>query len=215
MSTASEPPARKEGEEAVRDRIRLGVLISGTGRTLQNLIDRIRDGRLEAEISVVISSRDGVPGIERAREAGLPTSVLRRREYRDDEEYGEAIARELDVRGARLAVMAGFLHLFRFPERWKGRVLNIHPALLPKYGGKGFYGRRVHEAVLAAGERESGCTVHWADLEYDHGPVLLQKKVPVLPGDTPESLAERVFAAECEAYPEAIERIGRGAARWD
>jgi len=106
-----------------------------------------------------------------------------------------------------LVLLAGFVHLYLFPPKWAGRVLNIHPALLPRFGGKGFYGRRVHEAVLRSGARESGCTVHFADERYDHGPIILQKKVPVLPGDTPESLAERVFQAECEAYPEAIRRV--------
>jgi folate-dependent phosphoribosylglycinamide formyltransferase PurN len=110
----------------------------------------------------------------------------------------------LDRYDIDLIVMAGLLQKYLFPERFKGRVLNIHPGLLPRYGGLGMYGHHVHEAVLAAGDTESGLTVHIADDEYDHGPIVLQRKVPVLPGDTPETLAERVFEAECEAYPEAV-----------
>lgn len=181
--------------------MRLAFLISGTGRTLQNFIDR-----KVGEIVLVISSKPGVLGLERARKAGIPTLVI-------DPEDHEAIVRELDRVKADLVLLAGYLHLFKFPKRYYGKVLNIHPALLPKYGGKGFYGHRVHEAVLRAGEKESGCTVHFADLEYDHGPVILQKKVPVLPGDTPETLAERVFQAECEAYPEAVRLVAEGKVR--
>ena len=112
-----------------------------------------------------------------------------------------------------LVIMAGFLRRWIFPAAYEGRVLNIHPALLPKYGGKGYYGHHVHEAVLKAGEKESGCTVHFADHHYDRGPILVQKRVPVLPGDTPDTLAARVFEAECEAYPEAIELVASGRVR--
>ena len=103
------------------------------------------------------------------------------------------------------------IHLYLFPQKWAGRVLNIHPALLPQFGGKGFYGHKVHEAVLASGARESGCTVHFADHQYDTGAIILQRKVPVLAGDTADALAERVFQAECEAYPEAIRKVAAGA----
>lgn len=103
--------------------------------------------------------------------------------------------------------MAGYLHFWKIPERYQGRVLNIHPSLLPQFGGKGFYGQLVHEAVLEAGVTESGCTVHFADNEYDHGPIILQRRVPVMPDDTPTDLAERVFRQECEAYPEAINQL--------
>jgi len=175
--------------------LRLGVLLSGTGRTLANLVDRIARGTLHAKIAVVISDRPGVLGLTRAREAGLPAFVTR------DPEETFAILRAHRV---DLVCLAGYLRLLRIPPDFTGRVLNIHPALLPKFGGKGFYGHRVHEAVLAAGERESGCTVHVCDERYDEGEILVQKRVPVLPGDDPDTLAARVFAAECEAYPEAI-----------
>lgn len=190
--------------------VRLAVLISGNGRSLQNLIDRIRDGSLPAEIQVVVASNPKAYGLERARQASVPCLVVDRKAHGSDEEYGSALAQALEGRPIDLVIMAGFLHLFLFPAKWERRVLNIHPALLPDFGGPGFYGHRVHEAVLRAGARESGCTVHFADLRYDHGPVILQRRCPVLPGDTPESLAERVFQEECEAYPEAIRRVAAG-----
>ncbi|HWO72180.1 MAG TPA: phosphoribosylglycinamide formyltransferase [Dehalococcoidia bacterium] len=192
--------------------VRLAVLLSGGGRTLQNLLDRIADGRLDAEVAVVVSSNSTAFGLERARQAGIPTAVVRRRDFETADAFSEAITAAIGPYEVDLVILAGFTQKYLFPERYRGRVLNIHPALLPKYGGQGMYGHHVHEAVLAAGETESGCTVHLADHEYDHGPILVQKRVPVLPGDTPETLAERVFEAECEAYPEAIrlvaERLG-------
>ena len=192
--------------------VRLAVLLSGGGRTLQNLLDRIADGRLDAEVAVVVSSNPTAFGLERARQAGVPTAVVRRRDFETAEVFSEAITAVIGRYEVDLVVLAGFTQKYLFPERYRGRVLNIHPALLPKYGGQGMYGHYVHEAVLAAGDSESGCTVHLADHEYDNGPILVQKRVPVLPGDTPETLAGRVFEAECEAYPEAIrmmaERLG-------
>lgn len=187
--------------------IRLGVLISGSGRSLQNLIDRVADGSLSARIETVVSSHPGVKGLERARAAGIPAAVVHYRDFKDVDAFSRAVTAALDRHPADLIVMAGFLRRWIFPAAYEGRVLNIHPALLPKYGGKGFYGHHVHEAVLRAGEKESGCTVHFADHHYDRGPILVQKRVPVLPGDTPETLADRVFQAECEAYPEAIRKL--------
>jgi phosphoribosylglycinamide formyltransferase 1 len=181
----------------MHDPIRLVVLFSGGGTTLQNLIDRIADGLLAARIAGVVSSRADALGIERARKAGLPTVVV---EKGNPERVWEAI------RGFApdLVCLAGWLNLLPIPDDFHHRVLNIHPALLPAFGGKGMYGRRVHEAVLAAGIRESGCTVHFADNTYDTGRILVQKRVPVVAGDTADALAARVFAAECAAYPEAI-----------
>jgi len=181
--------------------IRLGVLLSGGGRTLQNLIDRIAEGSLHAKIEVVIASDPKAYGLERSRKAGIPAVVMARKPYKDAESYSRAVTEALERHPVDLVIMAGFIHLYLFPPKWAGRVLNIHPALLPEFGGKGFYGHRVHEAVLKAGARESGCTVHFADHRYDTGAIILQKRVPVLPGDTPDELAERVFTAECEAYP--------------
>lgn len=184
--------------------LRLGLLISGSGRTLQNFIDRIADGSFPARILIVVSSHPGVKGLERAAKAGIPTEVVNFRDHADDESFSRAVTAALEKVPVDLAVMAGFIRRWIFPPAWKGRVLNIHPALLPNYGGRGFWGHHVHEAVLKAGDRESGCTVHVADHDYDRGPILLQKRVPVLPGDTPDTLADRVFQAECEAYPAAI-----------
>lgn len=184
--------------------VRLAVLVSGGGTTLQNFLDRIAAGRLDASIEVVVSSNSTAYALERARAAGIDTHVVQRRDFETQEAFSEAITAVLEPYDPDLVVGAGFLQRYLFPERFEGRMINVHPALLPKFGGQGMYGHHVHEAVLAAGETESGCTVHIADHEYDRGPVLVQKKVPVLPGDTPETLAARVFEAECEAYPEAI-----------
>ncbi len=191
----------------MKNPVRLGVLLSGSGRTLQNLIDRIEDRSLPARITVVVSSHPDVKGLDRARAAKIPTAVVDYRKVPGDKAFSAAVTAELEKVPVDLVIMAGFIRRYLFPSKFEGRVLNIHPALLPDFGGKGMYGHRVHEAVLRSGARESGCTVHLADLHYDKGPILLQKRVPVLPGDTPEALAERVFRAECEAYPEAIRRM--------
>ena len=193
--------------------VRLAVLLSGSGRTLQNFIDQTAAGRLDASIEVVVASNPRAGGIAKAQAAGLPVAVIDRRDFASDEAFSDAITAVIDRHAVDLVLLAGFLRRYLFPARLKGRVLNIHPGLLPKYGGKGMYGHHVHEAVLAACDPESGCTVHVADLEYDHGPVVLQKRVPVLPGDTPETLAERVLAAECEAYPEAVRLVAARLAR--
>jgi formyltetrahydrofolate-dependent phosphoribosylglycinamide formyltransferase len=193
--------------------VRLGVLLSGSGRTLQNLIDRIAAGTLPARIQVVVSSSPGAYGLERARNHGIPSAVVDRKAFKDAPSFSDAVTAALGAREPiDLVIMAGFLHLYVFPDRWDRRVLNIHPALLPDFGGKGFYGHHVHEAVLQAGRGESGCTVHYADRHYDRGPIILQRRVPVLPGDTPDTLAERVFQEECIAYPEAILRVAEGKA---
>jgi phosphoribosylglycinamide formyltransferase-1 len=187
--------------------VRLVVLISGGGTTLQNLLDRTRDGRLAAEVVGVVSSRADVPGVERAKAAGIPVTVVERK---PSDTFSDRVFAAVRTFAPDLVCLAGWLHLVRIPSDFRMRVLNIHPALLPAFGGKGMYGRRVHEAVLASGAKVSGCTVHFADDTYDTGPVILQKTVPVLDDDTPETLATRVFAAECEAYPEAIRKVGTG-----
>lgn len=190
------------------DPLRIGVLISGGGTTLDNLIRRIADGRLTSvRIALVVSSRAAVGGVDIARRAGLPVEIVRPRDFPDSVAFSRQLAEHLDHAGVELVVMAGFLALWHVPPRYDGRVLNIHPALLPRFGGPGMYGRHVHEAVLAAGCVESGCTVHLADNEYDHGPIVAQQRVPVRPGDTPDSLAERVMATERELYPALIQRV--------
>lgn len=195
----------------MKNPVRLGVLLSGSGRTLQNLLDRIDDGSLPARIEVVISSHPGAKGLERAEKKNIPAVLINYKKYSDG--FSDAVTQELDKYPIDLVILAGFVRKYLFPKKYEGRVLNIHPALLPDFGGKGYYGHRVHDAVVKSGVKESGCTVHFADLQYDRGPIILQKRVPVLPGDTGDTLAERVFQAECEAYPEAIRRVAadRGA----
>jgi formyltetrahydrofolate-dependent phosphoribosylglycinamide formyltransferase len=193
------------------DVVNLALLISGSGRTLQNFVDVIAAGRLDARIRVVVSSSKSIAGNDRAVRAGLPLEVVERKAFKTPAEFSDAVTSAVERHGpVDLILLAGFLHLYTFPDRWKGRVMNIHPALLPKFGGKGMYGHHVHEAVIKSGEKESGCTVHFADLRYDRGPIVLQKRVPVVAGDTPDKLAARVFAAECEAYPEAVRLFAAG-----
>lgn len=188
--------------------LRIAVMISGAGTSLQNLIDRIRDGRLPGvEICVVISSRASVEGVRRAEAAGLPVDVIRVKDLPDVDRFSDHITLTLDAYMPDLVVQAGWLCYWKLPHRWIGKVINIHPALLPKFGGKGMFGRHVHDAVLAAGETESGATVHWVDNEYDHGKVIAQRKCPVMAGDTPETLGERVMAVERELLPDVIGQI--------
>jgi phosphoribosylglycinamide formyltransferase 1 len=189
--------------------LRLVVLLSGEGRTLLNLLDAIRAGRLAAEVTLVLSSRRDVAGVQRARDAGLTVEVLRPRDFPDAAAFVAAQSARVLRERPDLVIMAGYLVHWPPPPELAGRVLNIHPALLPRHGGRGLWGEHVHAAVLAAGDRESGATVHVVDEEYDHGPVLEQLRVPVEPGDTPESLAARVFEAECELYPRAIAEHAR------
>jgi formyltetrahydrofolate-dependent phosphoribosylglycinamide formyltransferase len=195
--------------------LRLGVLISGGGSTLANLINRCADGRLtRVEIGLVISSRATVRGVEIARAAGLPLEIIRTRDFQDVAAFSDALVAALDHAKVDLVVMAGFLCLWRLPARYEGRVLNIHPALLPNFGGRGMWGHHVHQAVLDAGAAESGCTVHLADDEYDHGPIIAQARVPVLPDDSPDSLAARVGVAERELYPDVIQQVADHGLGW-
>jgi phosphoribosylglycinamide formyltransferase-1 len=184
--------------------LRLAVLLSGSGSTLQNLLDRVADGRLRAEIVLVVSNHADAMGLQRARSAGVPTAAVERRQCSSREEFSERIFAACRQAGAELVCMAGFLQLLSIPDDFAGRVMNIHPALIPSFCGKGFYGHHVHEGVLEFGAKITGCTVHFADNQYDHGPIILQRAVPVGEDDTPEALAARVFEQECEAYPEAI-----------
>lgn len=179
---------------------RLAVLISGGGRTLLNLLDHIETGRLRATIPLVIASRE-CAGATRARERGLHVRVIAGRIP------GHVLASVLLQHGIHWVVLAGYLNLLDIPPAYKGRVVNIHPALLPRHGGPGMYGHRVHESVLLAGDSQTGCTVHLCDAEYDTGPILLQRSCPVLADDTPETLGERVFELECEAYPAALHEL--------
>jgi phosphoribosylglycinamide formyltransferase 1 len=198
-----------------QQRLRVAVLISGGGSTLANLVARIDAGQLRGvELVQVVSSRQAVRGVELARAAGLPCTVLRPRDFADPAAFSAALTAVLDAARVDLVVLAGFLCLWQLPAHYRGRTLNIHPALLPHFGGRGFYGHHVHEAVLAAGVAESGCTVHLVDAEYDHGPIVAQARVPVLPGDTADTLAERVQAAERELYPQVLQTIADQGIGW-
>lgn len=190
--------------------VRLGALISGGGTTLTNFLAKIAAGELAAEVPVVIASRSDCGGIARARSAGLECVVIERRRYATVEEFSDAVFDRCRAAQVDLVTLAGFLALIHIPHDFAWRVMNIHPALIPAFCGTGFYGHKVHEAVLARGAKVSGCTVHFADNHYDHGPIILQRTVAVLDDDTPDSLAARVFAAECEAYPEAIRLFAQG-----
>lgn len=185
--------------------INLAVLLSGSGRTLENLQQEIVAGRLSARVAVVVSSKPDAYGLVRARQHGLAAIAVPRREYADAAAFNAALNAALAPYSIDLVVLAGFLSLYIPPPAWRESVMNVHPALLPAFGGKGFYGDRVHQAVLAAGVKVTGCTVHFADALYDHGPIILQKAVPVHEDDTVETLAARVFAAECKLYPQAIQ----------
>ncbi len=193
--------------------IRLAVLISGSGTTLQNFFDRIADGGLRAEVAVVVSSRADAHGLERAARAGIPTAVVPRSDCATRDEFGRRIFDACRQHKVDLVCLAGFLQLLPIPDDFAGRVLNVHPALIPAFCGKGYYGHRVHEAVIEYGAKVSGCTVHFADNAYDHGAIVLQRVVPVLDDDTPDALAARVFVEECAAYPEAIRLFAEGRLR--
>ncbi|MFN0051087.1 MAG: phosphoribosylglycinamide formyltransferase [Planctomycetales bacterium] len=196
--------------EPLRRPIRLGVLISGGGTTLTNFLTQIGSGKLSAEIPLVIASRSDCGGIARARAAGLNCVVIERGKFASVPEFSAAIFAECERAAVDLVTLAGFLALIEIPDAFEGRVMNIHPALIPSFCGQGYYGHKVHEAVLERGAKVSGCTVHFADNQYDAGPIILQRCVPVHDDDTPDALAARVFAAECEAYPEAVRLFAQG-----
>jgi len=183
---------------------RLGVLLSGSGRTLQNFLDLADAGKLHVRFAKVVSSRSDAYGLERARQHGVSTAVVRRKDFESVDAFSDAITAQLRAADVELVAMAGFLCLYRIPDCYAGRTMNIHPALLPAFGGQGFYGDRVHQAILDYGCKVSGCTVHFADNTYDHGPIILQRTVPVEEGDDAHSLAARVFEQELVAYPAAI-----------
>jgi formyltetrahydrofolate-dependent phosphoribosylglycinamide formyltransferase len=171
---------------------------------LQSLLDRIADGRLNAQVVAVISNNADAFGLERARRAQIPAFAVERKQAGSLAEFSRRIFAHCREAKAELVCLAGFLQLIEVPDDFLGRVMNIHPALIPAFCGKGFYGHHVHEAVIASGVKVTGCTLHFADNEYDHGPIIMQRPVPVLDDDTPQTLGARVFAAECELYPEAI-----------
>ena len=192
-----------------RQPLSVAVLISGGGSTLKNLLNKVRQDRLHVDVRLVISSSPGAGGLEHARQAGIASQVIRRDDYASDEAFGQALFDACRAAGIELVVMGGFLKFAPIPPDFENRVMNIHPGLIPAFCGKGYYGLRVHRAVLEYGAKVSGCTVHVVDNQYDNGPIILQRVVSVNDDDTPEQLADRVFEQECEAYPAAVELYAR------
>ncbi|MBI3783921.1 MAG: phosphoribosylglycinamide formyltransferase [Deltaproteobacteria bacterium] len=193
--------------------VHLAILLSGGGTTLQNFIDCIAEERLAAKITLVVASRSDAGGIVRAERATIPTALLPRKQFDSVDSFNDAIHAELQRHDVDLIVLAGFLSPFQLRGCYQHRVMNIHPAIIPAFSGKGFYGARVHQAVIESGAKLSGCTVHFADDEYDNGPIILQGTVPVLDDDTPETLAERVHRLENELYPQAVRFWAEGRLR--
>jgi len=185
----------------------VAVFLSGTGRSLANLIDHRDRHGLPVDLRLVISSSSKVRGVQIARDASIETIIIRKADYSRPEDYCEAMFQPCRSVGAELVVMAGYLKHVLIPEDFANRVINIHPSLLPSFGGSGMYGSRVHQAAIDRGVKVSGCTVHYVDNQYDHGPILLQRTCEVRDDDTPDSLAARVFQQECQALPDAIRKI--------
>jgi phosphoribosylglycinamide formyltransferase-1 len=183
---------------------RIAVLLSGSGTSLENLFEKIDDGLPARVVAVVASKRDAF-GLERARSRGVPAFAVPRKQYPGVAAFNDAIHARLDDFEIDLVLLLGFLSPFETRGRFDGRTMNVHPALIPAFSGPGFYGHRVHEAVLAAGVKQSGATVHFVDSEYDSGPIILQEAVPVADDDTPDSLAERVQACERRLVPRAVQ----------
>jgi len=190
--------------------LRIAVLLSGEGSSLENLFEKIDSGNLLARVAVVISSKENAGGLERARRRGIPALAVPRKNHPDASGFNDAIHAELDRHDIDLVACLGFLSPFETRKKFDGRSINVHPALIPSFCGQGYYGRRVHEAVLAAGVKVTGATVHFVDSEYDCGPIILQESVAVLEDDTAETLAQRVQAAERLLVPEAIRLFASG-----
>jgi phosphoribosylglycinamide formyltransferase 1 len=189
----------------------LGLLVSGEGTTLEALAEMIAGGHLPARVALVVSDRPHAPAIEKARLRGLPTLVLPTHGV-PAEEWGARLTRELELQGVELVVLAGFLSILpaAWVDRWKGRAINLHPSLLPQYGGPGMYGRKVLEAVLAARERTTGATVHLVTNDVDRGPAIAQERVPVVPDDTPETLRDRLRPVEVALLASTIRQFADG-----
>jgi len=192
---------------------RIAVLLSGSGSSLENLLGCIDEATVPGEVCVVVASKANAFGLERARRRGIPAVAVPRKEYPEVERFNDAIHAALAPHEPELVLLLGFLSPFETRGRYEGRALNVHPALVPAFCGKGFYGHRVHEAVLAAGVKLTGATVHFVDSEYDHGPIVLQEAVEVRDDDTPETLAARVQAAERRLVPEAVRLFAAGRLR--
>jgi len=193
--------------------IKLAVLLSGSGTTLENIFDHIEKGTLDAAVSCVIGSRADAYGLERARKRDVPAVAVVRKEYADSGSFSKAIWEEIGQYDVDLVVLAGFMCLLEIPGDFVSRIMNVHPALIPAFCGTGMYGHHVHEAVLEYGAKVTGVTVHFVDAKYDHGPIILQAPVAVEEDDTPDTLAQRVQAKEREVYPQAIQLYAEGRLR--
>ncbi len=191
---------------------KLAVFISGGGSNLQSLIDASKAGKLSAEVVLVVSRKANAYGLERAKNEGIDTFVYNPKNYETKEAAHRDLMEMLEEYEVEYIALAGYLKLLpeRIVKKFQGRITNIHPALLPRYGGKGMYGHYVHEAVLASGDKETGVTIHLVDEIYDNGRILEQAKVPVLPGDDPDKLAARVLEMEHKIYAEALENLIQG-----
>ena len=192
--------------------LRIAVLLSGSGSTLENLIEHRKRGDLDAEVVVVVSSKPAARGLERARRHGIPAYAVERRAFADEHAFNDAVHRVLAEHAPELLVLAGFLSRLEL-RGFSGRTMNVHPALIPAFSGKGFYGARVHRAVLDYGVKLTGATVHFCDEEYDSGPIILQEALAVRDDDTPESLAARVIELERKLLPRAIQLFAEGRLR--
>jgi len=190
--------------------LNLAILISGSGTTLQNLIDKIENKILNVKIQIVICSSPNAYGIKRAEQNNIPVAVVQHKDYNSTQNFSSTIINEIEKYPVDLIILAGFLHLFKIPEKYTGKAMNIHPGLIPAFCGKGYYGHHVHEAVIESGVKVSGCTVHFVDNEYDRGPIIIQRVVHVNTNDSADTLAQKVFKEECIAYPEAIHLFAEG-----
>jgi formyltetrahydrofolate-dependent phosphoribosylglycinamide formyltransferase len=195
--------------------IKVAILLSGSGTTLQNILDLSATDQLDAKVVCVASSRADAFGLTRAEEAGVPNKAFPRKDFDSVDAFGEAIWNFVDEYEPDLVVLAGFMSLLPVPQRYLGRIMNVHPALIPSFCGQGMYGHHVHQAVLDYGAKLSGVTVHFVDEQYDNGPIILQSAVPVLEDDTADSLAERIQAEERNLYPQAIQMYAEGRLKLD
>jgi phosphoribosylglycinamide formyltransferase-1 len=191
--------------------IRISVLISGGGTTLLNLLEKKSAGQLNANVVKVISNNPQAAGLKFANSESIETAIVSHREHRELVKFSELIFDECRAVQTDLVVMGGFLRRVAIPADFVNRVINIHPSLIPAFCGKGHYGSRVHQAVIDYGCKISGCTAHFVDDDYDHGPIIAQRTVPVFADDTSDELAKRVFEQECEIYPDVINWIADGA----
>jgi phosphoribosylglycinamide formyltransferase 1 len=189
--------------------LRVAVLLSGRGTTFERLVAERDAGRLDVEFTAVISSKPEAVGLERARKHGIPAHVVSRKENRDERSFNDALHARLAEEPPELLVLAGFLSKIEL-RGYNGRAMNTHPALIPAFCGKGFYGERVHRAVLEYGAKVTGATIHYCDEQYDSGPIILQQAIDVREDDTPATLAERVAAVEYELYPRAVQLHAQG-----